>query len=159
MSTSRCLAATPTSHNWWSTCGKPCYRSHTITPGGVPNTNNIRNVPWLPNSSTYYWGGQPKWTHPYTPQRAHSHWQHLPTRATTQEFLVFIRHPEPQLKRCHSEPQLKECHVLNPYPEQQIKGYVPSHNSRNTNKPTFEESPKRCRSRTTKTREKFKTLF
>jgi len=25
-----------------------------------------------------------------------------------------IRHPEPELKRCHSEPRLKECHVLNP---------------------------------------------
>jgi len=46
-----------------------------------------------------------------------SHWQHSPTRATTQEFFMFVRHPEPQLKRCHSEPQLKECHVFNPYPE------------------------------------------
>ena len=31
----------------------------------------------------------------------------------------------------------KEYHVLNPYPEPQLKGYVPSHNSRNTNNPTF----------------------
>ena len=69
---------------------------------------------------------------PYTPQRALSHRQHSPTRATTQEFFVFIRHPEPQLKICHFESQLKECHVLNPYPEPQLKGYVPSHNSRNT---------------------------
>ncbi|QCE15172.1 hypothetical protein DEO72_LG11g2181 [Vigna unguiculata] len=37
--------------------------------------------------------------------------------------LVFIRHPEPQLKRCYSEPQLKEYHVLTPYPEPQLKGY------------------------------------
>jgi len=55
---------------------------------------------------------------------------------------VFICHPEPQLKRCDSEPQLKEYHVLNPYPEPQLKGYVPSHNSRNTSNPTFEASPK-----------------
>ena len=68
---------------------------------------------------------------PYAPQHAYSHRQHSPTRATTQEFLVFIRHPKPQLKRCHSGPQLKECHVLNPYPEPQLKGYVRSHNSRN----------------------------
>ena len=69
---------------------------------------------------------------PYAPQHAHSHWQHSPTRATTQEFLMFIRHPEPQLKRCHSESQFKECHVLNPYPEPQLKGYVPIHNARNS---------------------------
>jgi len=78
---------------------------------------------------------------PYTLQHAHSHRQHSPTRATTQEFLVFIRHPEPQLKRCHSEPQLKECHVLNPYPKPQLK---------EPNKPTFKVSPKLCRSRTSK---------
>jgi len=72
---------------------------------------------------------------------------HLPYRATTQEVLMFIRHLEPQLKRCHSEPQLKECHVLNPHPEPQLKGYIPSHNSRNTSKPTFEISPKPCRPR------------
>ena len=46
-------------------------------------------------------------THSYTPQRAHSHQQHSPTQATIQEFLVFIRHPEPKLKRCHPKPQLK----------------------------------------------------
>jgi len=33
-------------------CGKPCYGSHTVRPGGVPNTNIVRNVPRLPNSST-----------------------------------------------------------------------------------------------------------
>ena len=87
---------------------------------------------------------------PYTPQCVHSHRQHLPTRATTQEFLLFIHHPESQLKRCHSEPQLKECHVLNPYPEPQLKGYVPSHNSKNTSKPTFEISLKPCKPRTIK---------
>jgi len=75
------------------------------------------------------------------PQHAHSHRQHSPARATTQEFLVFI---------CHAEPQLKECHMLNPYPKPQLKGYVPIHNSRNTNKPTFKISPKPCRSRTSK---------
>jgi len=59
---------------------------------------------------SYYWGGQSHCTHPYTALRAHSHRQHSPTRATTQEFLVFIRHPEPQLK-----------------------GYVPSHIKVSTN--------------------------
>jgi len=63
---------------------------------------------------------------------------------------VFICHPEPQLKRCHFESQLKECHVLNLYPKSQLKGYVRSHNSRNTSKPTFEVSPKPCRSRISK---------
>ena len=86
-----------------------------------------------------------------TSQHAHSHRQHSPTWATTQDFLVFIRHPEPQLKRCHSEPQLKECHMLNPCPEPQLKGYVPSHNSRNTSKPTFKVSSKSCRPHTSKT--------
>jgi len=47
---------------------------------------------------------------------------------------------EPQLEGCHSEPQLKESHVLNPYPEPQLKGYILSHNSRNTSKPTFKIS-------------------
>jgi len=84
------------------------------------------------------------------PQRAHSHRQHSPTRATTQEFLMFIRHPEPQLKRCHSDSQLNECQVLNPYLEPQLKRYVPSHNSRNTSKSTFEVSSKPCRPCTSK---------
>ena len=61
----------------------------------------------------------------------------LANPSSTQGFLVFICHPEPQLKRCYSEPQLKEYHVLNPYPEPQPKGYVLSHNTRNTNNPTF----------------------
>jgi len=97
-------------------------------------------VPRLPNSSANYWGGQSIWTHPYWPQPTHSHRQHSPTRATIQEFLVFIRYPEPQLKGRHFEPQLRECHVLNPYPEPQLKGYVLSHKLRNTSKPTFEIS-------------------
>jgi len=58
---------------------------------------------------------------------------------------VFIHHLEPQLKRCHFEPQLKECHVFNPYLVPQVKGYVLSHNSRNTSKPVFEISSKPCR--------------
>ncbi|QCD96678.1 hypothetical protein DEO72_LG6g1385 [Vigna unguiculata] len=47
--------------------------------------------------------------------------------------------------------------MLNPYPKPQLKGYVPSHNSRNTNKPTFEISSKPCRPRTSKTSKN--TLF
>ncbi|QCE11218.1 hypothetical protein DEO72_LG10g2451 [Vigna unguiculata] len=53
-------------------------------------------------------------------------------------------------KSCHSESQLKEYHVLNPYPEPQLKGYVLSHNSRNTNKLIFKVSPKPYRPRTLK---------
>jgi len=87
---------------------KTSYRPYSVMPGGVPNTNKVHNVPRLPNSSAIYWGGQSIWTHPYEPQLTHSHRQHSPTRATTQEFLVFIHHLEPQLKRCHSYPQLKE---------------------------------------------------
>jgi len=105
---------------------------YSVTPGRVPNTNIVRNVPKLPNSLAKYWGGQSIWTHSYEPQIAYSHRQHSPIWATTQGFLVFICHPEPQLKRCYSELQPKEYHVFNPYPEPQLKGYVLSHNSRNT---------------------------
>jgi len=38
-------------------------------------------------------------------------------------MLVFIHHPEPELKRCHFEPQLKECHMFSLHPESQLKGY------------------------------------
>jgi len=38
-----------------------------------PNTNIVRNVPRLPNSSANYWGGQSIWTQPYWPQPTHSH--------------------------------------------------------------------------------------
>jgi len=34
--TSRWLAAILIGHNRYSTCGKPCYGSYTVTPGGVP---------------------------------------------------------------------------------------------------------------------------
>jgi len=77
---------------------------------------------------------------------------------TTQEFLVFICHSEPQLNRCHSEPQLKGCHMFNPHLEPQHKGYVPSHNSRNTSKLTLKVSPKYCRSRTTKANKAFNSV-
>jgi len=35
--------------------------------------------------------------------------------------------------------------MLNPYPEPQFKRYIPSYNSRNISKTTFEISPKPCR--------------
>ncbi|QCD83534.1 hypothetical protein DEO72_LG2g3880 [Vigna unguiculata] len=100
-----------------------CYGPHSVTPGGVPNTNIVLNVPRLPNSLASYRGGQSFWIHPYEPKLAYSYRQYSPIRATTQGFLVFLRHPKPQLK---------ECHVFNPYLESQLKGYVPSYNSRNT---------------------------
>ena len=85
-----------------------------------PNTNIVRNVPGLPNSSVTHWGGQSSWTHPYWPQAAH-HTDRLANPSHNSRFLVFIRYPEPQLKGSHSGPQLIECHVLNPYPEPQLK--------------------------------------
>ena len=91
----------------------------------------VRNVPRLPNLSTRYRGAQSFWTHPYEPQQAHLHRQHSPIQDTTQGFLIFIHHPEPQVKRCHSQPQHKECHVFPLYLEPQLKGYVPRHNLRN----------------------------
>jgi len=108
-----------------------CYEPHSIMTGGVPNTNIVHNVARLLNSSATYWGGESFWTHPYEPQLTHSHRQHSPIRATTQGFLVFIHHVDSQLKRYHSDPQLKECHVFPLYPVPQLKGYVPSHNSKN----------------------------
>jgi len=108
-----------------------CYRPHSVMLGGVPNKNIVYNVLRLPNSSAIYQERKSFMTHSYEPQLAHSHRQHSPIRAITQGFLMLIRHPEPQLKRCHSELQLKEFHVFNPYPESQLKGYVLSHNSRN----------------------------
>ena len=71
---------------------------------------------------------------PYEPQHAHSHRQYSPIQATTQGMLVFIRHPEPQLKGCHSEPQLKECHMFTLYLEPQLKEH--------SNKSIFKVSPK-----------------
>jgi len=66
------------------------------------------------------------------------------------------RQPEPQLKgsSCSSaipsnnsrdailSHNSRNTTCFNPYLEPQLKGYVPSHNSRNTNNPTFEASPK-----------------
>jgi len=66
-----------------------------------PIRNIVRNVPRIPNSSIRYRGGQSFWTHLYEPQLTHSHRQPSSIQATTQGFLVFIRHPEPRLKKCH----------------------------------------------------------
>ncbi|QCE04166.1 hypothetical protein DEO72_LG8g2199 [Vigna unguiculata] len=54
----------------------------------------------------------------------------------------FIGHPEPQLKRFYSELQLKEYHVLNPLSRATTQGIRSELNSRNTNNPTSEASPK-----------------
>ncbi|QCD87161.1 hypothetical protein DEO72_LG3g1695 [Vigna unguiculata] len=53
-------------------------------PGGVPNTNNIHNVPRLPNSLVSYQGGQSIWTH----RTCHNTYTHTGN----------TRQPEPQLK-------------------------------------------------------------
>ena len=54
MNTSRYLTVTPTSNNWQNTCGKPCYKPHSVMAGGFPNTNIIHNVPRLSNSLVSY---------------------------------------------------------------------------------------------------------
>ena len=74
------------------------YGPHSVMLGGVPNTNIVRNVPRLPNSSTNSRGGQSS-----GPIRT-SHNSHTHTGNTRQS--------KPQLKRCHSEPQLKNVTCL-----------------------------------------------
>jgi len=108
-----------------------CYGPHSVTPSGVPNTNIVRNVQRLPNSSTNI--EEAHLLDPsYEPQLAHSHQQHSSIRATTQGFLVFIRHLEAQIKRCHSKPQLKECYVFPSISSHNSRDTVSSHHSRNT---------------------------
>ncbi|QCD89590.1 hypothetical protein DEO72_LG4g536 [Vigna unguiculata] len=88
MSTSRCLVAIPIGHNRQSTCEKPCYGSHTVTTGGVPNMNIV----------------------PY------SHLQHSPTRAQLKSSSCSSAILS-STRGMSFRAQLKECHVLNPYPE------------------------------------------
>jgi len=38
-----------------------------------PNTNMVRNLLRLPNSSANYWEGQSIWTHSYWPTPTHLH--------------------------------------------------------------------------------------
>jgi len=85
------------------------------------NTNIVRNVPRLPNSSTIYWGGQsirthPYWPHPYWQQPAHSHQQHSPTRAQLKGSLCSSAIPS-STREMPFRAQLEECHMLNPSPE------------------------------------------
>jgi len=56
----------------------------------------------------------------------------LANTSSTQGFLVFIHHPEPQLK---------EYYVLNPLSRATTQGIRFELNSRNTSNPTFEASP------------------
>jgi len=81
-----------------------------------PNTNIVRNVPKLPNSSANYWGRQSIWTHLYWPQPAHSHRKHSPTRAQLKGSLCSSAIPSSTWGMSFWA-QLQECHVLNPYPE------------------------------------------
>ena len=81
-----------------------------------PNTNIVRNVPRLPNSSAICWGGQSIWTHPYWPQLAHSHQQHSRTWAQLKGFSCSSAIPSSTWGMPFRD-QLEECHVLNPYPE------------------------------------------
>ena len=81
-----------------------------------PNTNIVRNVPRLPNSSANYWGQQSIWTHLYWPQPAHSHRQNSPTRAQLKGSSCSSAIPS-STRGVSFRAQLKECHVLNPYPK------------------------------------------
>ncbi|QCE04171.1 hypothetical protein DEO72_LG8g2204 [Vigna unguiculata] len=110
---------------------------HVLNPYPEPQLKGYVPSPNSRNSSNLTFEAV-SYTHLDVYKRQHSYRPHSPTRATTQGVLVFIRHPEPQLTRCYSEPQLQEYHVLNPYPEPQLKGYVPSPNSRNSSNLTFE---------------------
>jgi len=100
-----------------------CYGPHSITLGGVSNTNIVRNVSRVSNSSANNSHTHIGNTRQSEPQLKDFPRVHPLSRATTKGFLVFIN--------C-LEPQLKECHVFNPYLEPQLKWYVPSHKSRNT---------------------------
>jgi len=117
MSTSRCLAATPISHNCQSTCGKPCYGPHSVTSGGVPNTNNICNVLRLPNSLVSHQGGQSIWT-----RRTH-HNTHTHTDNT--------RQPEPQLKSFSCSSGIPSHNSRDAIPNHNSRDAIPNHNSRN----------------------------
>jgi len=87
------------------------------------------------------------------------------TRHNTHIHTDNTRQPEPQLKSSscssvipsHNSRDVIPSHdsrittCLTPYFESQLKGYVPSHNLRNTSKSTFEISLEPCRRRTSKT--------
>jgi len=81
-----------------------------------PNTNIVRNVPRLLNSSAIYWGGQSFWIHLYWPQHAHSHWQHSPPQAQLKGSSCSSAIPS-STRGMPFRAQLEECHMLNPYLE------------------------------------------
>ncbi|QCD82448.1 hypothetical protein DEO72_LG2g2786 [Vigna unguiculata] len=81
---------------------KPCYRSHTVTPGGVPKYDHSL-YPRLPNSSATTEEDNP--SGPIrTGHNQHTHTGTLANPSHNSRFLVFIRYPEPQLKGSHSGP-------------------------------------------------------
>ena len=85
-----------------------CYRPHSVTPSGVPNTNIVRNVPRLPNSSTDF--KEDNLSRPiHTSHNSHTH-----TGNTRQ-----------------SEPQLKECFCSSAILSHNSRDVILSHNLRN----------------------------
>ncbi|QCD94559.1 hypothetical protein DEO72_LG5g2643 [Vigna unguiculata] len=130
-----------------NTCEKPCYKPHSVMPGGVPR---VRNTPRLPNSLTRCQEGQSIWI------RRTSHNSHTYTGKT--------RQPKPQLKgsSCSStipSHNLRDVILSHNSRNATCLTPIPSHNSKDTfraitqetsSKPTFKVSPKHCRSRTTK---------
>jgi len=84
------------------------YGPHSVTPGEVPNTNIVHNVPRLPNLSANYRGGQSS-----GPIRM-SHNSHTHTGNTRQ-----------------SKPQLKDSSFSSAIPSHNSRDVILSHNSRN----------------------------
>jgi len=124
-----------------------CYESHTVTPGGVPKYKHSSQRPkttklvsQLLRRAIYLDPSVPTTTSTFTPAT-------LANPSSTQGFLMFICHPEPQLKRCYSEPQLKEYHALNPLSRATTQGYVLSSTQGTPTIPPLKHHQKPCRSR------------
>ncbi|QCE15112.1 hypothetical protein DEO72_LG11g2120 [Vigna unguiculata] len=127
MSTSKCLAAIPISHNRSSMCEKLCYGSHIVMPGGVPNMNIVRNVSRVHTEEGNLSG----------PIRT-GHNQHTHTDNT--------RQPEPQLKSssCSSViPSHNSRDVILSHNSENATCLTPilSHNSRDTFRATTQGTP------------------
>ncbi|QCD82643.1 hypothetical protein DEO72_LG2g2984 [Vigna unguiculata] len=109
-----------------------------------PITNVVHNVTRLPNSSANNSEGQSIWTHPYWPQPAHSHWQHLPTRAQLKGSSCSFAIPS-STRGMPFRAQLEECTCLTPIPSS-TQGICSELNSRNPTILPLRHHQKPCRS-------------
>ena len=108
MNTSRCICCHTYKPQLVEHVRETCYRPHSVTPGGVPNTDIVRNVLRLLNSSAKYRRGKSS-----GPIRT-SHNLHNHTNNTHQ-----------------SEPQLKDSSYSSAILSHNARDVIPSHNSRN----------------------------